>query len=185
MFRKQYIIDKKFQLRTAFRIIGIIIITFIIIIAAASVILTDNNKKINSTISDLNRSMAKEKKIIESLIESAGRNADSAHYQAVSKLVETHLETMALIHTNIQHLNKALRQNRILVTFLIISGMVLGAFLFFYLIRLTHHISGPLYVMTQHMTDIMNGKKPDIRSLRKNDELKEFYQQFSDFIKKK
>jgi hypothetical protein len=37
-------------------------------------------------------------------------------------------------------------------------------------------------VLTQHMNDIMNGKKPNLRALRKNDEFQDFYRQFISFI---
>jgi hypothetical protein len=72
--------------------------------------------------------------------------------------------------------------NRVLFTVMIITGVLLGLGLFLYLIRLTNRISGPLYVLTQHMTDIMNGKKPNLRELRKNDEFQEFYHQFITFL---
>ena len=53
-----------------------------------------------------------------------------------------------------------------------------------YLIRLTNRISGPLYVLTRHMHDIMNGRPPNLRELRKNDEFQEFYREFISFIDK-
>jgi predicted PurR-regulated permease PerM len=183
MPRRKQIIDRKFQLRTTFRIIGIIIIAFILIIAVTGVISTDNNRKINATINDLNRSIEKDKKTVEILIGSAGKNRRTEQERNQDRIIEDHLETIALMHTNILHLKKILNQNRILVSILIITGILLGIILFVYLIRLTNRISGPLYVLTRHMDDIMKGKKPNLRELRKNDEFKEFYHQFITFIK--
>ncbi|OHD65908.1 MAG: hypothetical protein A2176_03630 [Spirochaetes bacterium RBG_13_51_14] len=183
MLRRKNIIDKKFQLKTTFRIIGIIIIAFILIIAITGIISTDNNLKITAAINDLNRSMAKDQKTIEVLIEAAGVKRDNKLDRDYDMIIEDHLETMALMHTNIRHLKKILNQNRILITTMIVTGILLGVGLFVYLIRLTNRISGPLFVLTQHMHDIMNGKKPNLRELRKNDEFQDFYRQFINFIK--
>ncbi|MBN2160918.1 MAG: hypothetical protein JW807_16125 [Spirochaetes bacterium] len=183
MPRRKNIIDKKFQLKTTFRIIGIIIIAFILIIAITGVISTDNNRKITATINDLNRSMEKDKKTVEILIASAGLNRHTPRERDQDRIIEDHLEAIALMHTNILHLQKIINHNRILVTIMIITGVLLGTILFVYLIRLTNRMSGPLFVLTRHMDDIMSGRKPDLRELRKNDEFKDFYHQFVAFIK--
>jgi predicted PurR-regulated permease PerM len=182
MPRRKNIIDKKFQLRLTFRILGIIIIAFILIIAVTGIISTDNNRQISATIKDLNRSMAKDKKTIEVLIASAGLKSNTALDRDHDRIIEEHLESMALMHTNMQQLHKILNQNRAILTVMIITGILLGIGLFAYLIRLTNRMSGPLYVLTQHMNDIMNGKKPNLRALRKNDEFQDFYRQFVSFI---
>ncbi len=182
MARRKTIIDKSFQLRTTFRIIGIIIIAFILIIAVTGIISTDNNRKVSATISDLNRSIDKNKETIEVLIASAGLKRDTMADRDHDRIIEDHLETMALMHTNVEQLRKILARNRILFTVMIATGIILGLGLFIYLIRLTSRMSGPLYVLTQHMDDIMNGRKPNIRDLRKNDEFQEFYNQFIAFL---
>jgi predicted PurR-regulated permease PerM len=182
MPRRKNFIDKKFQLRMTFRILGIIIIAFILVIAVTGIISTDNNRQISATIKDLNRTMVKDKKTIEVFIASAGLKSSTALDRDHDRIIEEHLESMALMHTNMQQLNKILNQNRIILTVMIITGILLGVGLFTYLIRLTSRMSGPLYVLTQHMNDIMNGKKPNLRALRKNDEFQDFYRQFISFI---
>lgn len=182
MARRKTIIDKNFQLKTTFRIIGIIIIAFILIIAVTGIISTDNNRQITATIADLNKAIEKNKKTIEILIASAASKSDTLADRGHDRIIEDHLETMALMHTNVAHLRNILRQNMILFTIMIVTGIFLGFGLFIYLIRLTNRMSGPLYLLTQHMHDIMNGRKPNLRELRKNDEFQEFYNQFITFI---
>jgi hypothetical protein len=182
MARRRTIIDRNFQLKTTFRIIGIIIIAFILIIAVTGIISTDNNRRISATIADLNRSIEKDKKTIDVLIASAGLRRDTMADRDQDRIIEDHLETIALMHTNIDQLKNILNLNRVLFTVMIITGVLLGLGLFLYLIRLTNRMSGPLYVLTQHMTDIMSGRKPNLRELRKNDEFQEFYQQFITFL---
>lgn len=182
MARRITLIDKNFQLKTTFRIIGIIIIAFILIIAVTGIISSDNNRQISATIADLNRSIEKNKKTIETLMASAALKRDTMADRDHDRIIEEHLETIALMHTNVEQLKRILNLNRVLFTVMIITGVVLGLGLFLYLIRLTNRMSGPLYVLTQHMTDIMSGRKPNLRELRKNDEFQEFYRQFITFL---
>jgi hypothetical protein len=182
MHKRKNIIDKGFQLKTTFRIIGIIIIAFMLIIAVTGIISTDNNRKITATINDLGRTIEKDRRAAEILMESAGQNRNTRLEREHDRIIEGHFESMALMHTNIQHLTKILGYNRILFTIMICTGILLGFGLFVYLIRLTGRISGPLYVLKQHMHDIMNGKKPNLHALRKNDEFQDFYREFVSFI---
>jgi predicted PurR-regulated permease PerM len=183
--RRKSLIDKKFQLKTTFRIIGINIIAFIFVIGVTGIISTDNNRKITDAISDLNRSIEKESRTVETLVDSSGNARGSNQTKRDERLIDDHLETVALMHTTIQHLQKITYRNLVLITSMIVTGILLGIFLFIYLIRLTSRISGPIYVLTKHIKDVLAGSKPDLRGLRKHDEFKEFYNQFVEFIRKK
>lgn len=183
--RRSSLINKNFQLKTTFRIIGVIIIAFIFLIALTGIIATNNNRKVTAAISDLNRSIEKEKKTVEKLIETSRDGWSGNREVPEEKIIDSHLETLALMHNNVVHLQRTINLNLLLVSAMIILGILLGVFLYLYLIRLTHRISGPIYVLTRHMQDIMENREPNIRELRKNDEFKEFYAQFVAFIKRK
>jgi hypothetical protein len=43
---------------------------------------------------------------------------------------------------------------------------------------LTHRISGPLFVLTRHLGILAEGRYPEVRGLRKSDELDYFYTAF-------
>ncbi len=180
MKRTRFLIDTNFQLKTTFRILGVIIIAFILIIAVTGLISMDNNGAISSSIKDLEGLMAKDRDMIERLIAAAGQRGalDPGH----DGLIADHLETMALMQKNAERLKEILGLNRLLVTVTILAGVVMALVLFAYLIVITHRISGPLYVLSRHMRDIMEGREPDLRDLRKNDEFKDFYRQFIDFL---
>lgn len=61
-----------------------------------------------------------------------------------------------------------------LLVAVIIAGFAMG------LVGLvvTHRIAGPVYVMTHYMTALSKGSFPPIRPLRRNDELKNFFERF-------
>ncbi|MBN2079106.1 MAG: hypothetical protein JW838_09065 [Spirochaetes bacterium] len=180
MKRTRFLIDSNFQLKTTFRILGVIIIAFILIIAATGVISMDNNREISAAITDFEKLMARDRDTIETLISSAG--SKGALGPGHEGIIADHLETMALMQKNAERLKSILGLNRLLVTVMILTGIVLALVLFAYLIVITHRISGPLYVLSRHMRDIMEGREPDLRDLRKNDEFKDFYRQFIDFL---
>ncbi len=45
-------------------------------------------------------------------------------------------------------------------------------------ILITHRVAGPLYVMGLYMNQLHQGRYPPVRALRKNDELKGFFERF-------
>ena len=50
------------------------------------------------------------------------------------------------------------------------------------LIRKTHRVSGPIYVISNFMREIIAGKRPHLRPLREHDELKDFYELFKQMV---
>lgn len=182
--RRTYLVDRKFQLGTTFRVIGFIIIVFMIIIAVTGIISTDNNRKIAGTINDLNRSIAREKKTIEALMEAAGMRRNGNLTGNRHHIIDEHMETTALMLDNVRSLRTIMNQNLVIITVMVVTGVLAGIVLFLYLIRLTNRIAGPIYVLGRHMDDVLKGNKPNLRALRRDDELKEFYRQFVEFIEK-
>lgn len=182
MLRRKAIIDKNFQLKTTFRIIGIFIIAFILVIAVTGIISTDNNRTITGAIDDLNRHIERDKKTADQLAAAAMQKREAVLAPAREQLLRDHLETIALMQEQVNDLRKSLGRNSMLFTLMIVSGVLLGVFLFIYLIRLTGRMSGPLFLLSRHMDNVINGRDPDLHELRKNDEFKDFYRQFISFL---
>jgi hypothetical protein len=64
--------------------------------------------------------------------------------------------------------------------------LIASTFGFFYLLFVlaSHRIAGPLAVMTRYMSEFASGKYPQIRELRKSDELKEFFEVFKTAVER-
>ena len=72
--------------------------------------------------------------------------------------------------------------NKILL-FLIFGLIIVHSIVLYVLIiRKTHRISGPIYVMSMYIEEIIKGKLPNPRPLRDNDELKDFYELFKKMV---
>lgn len=60
------------------------------------------------------------------------------------------------------------------------TGVGLCVFLFFYGIRMTHRVAGPLHKVTVVLEHLRDGRFEELRPLRKGDSLQEFYDHFCD-----
>ncbi len=172
--RKQYIVDKKFQLRTTFSVIGIVFIIIAIIIGAIGVNITMNNTRLAHIVEIQDN-------IVEALIAYAQSSEGTSQKVAIKNIAGDHFN-------NIKSIREIIKTNNILLMILIAFILLQGFVLYVILIRKTHKIAGPIFVMRNYMQDIIDGKLPDPRPLRKNDELKDFYDHFTkmvDSLKKK
>lgn len=168
--RKQYIIDKKFQLKTTFSIIGIVSIITAFIIGAIATSVVYNNEKIDNIHAIENN--------IFDFLTSPQINADGpVYHQAIKQIIQNHNQNMTT-------LRNIIRFNKILLIALIVIIITEGVTLYVLLIRKTHRISGPIFVMSNYMRQLINGNYPTTRPLRNNDELQDFYVLFLQLIDK-
>ncbi len=75
-------------------------------------------------------------------------------------------------------------RNFYLVTIILAAVLIQSVILFYYLILVTHRISGPIYVISRHIDEILEGHHPEFRALRDKDEFKEFYEKFILMVEK-
>jgi len=166
--RKQYIIDKKFQLKTTFSIIGVVSIITAIIIGAIAASIVYNNVKIQN-IYEI------EDNIVHFLTSRPMTVEDKAFAGAMRDIAKNHSD-------NMETLSRIITYNRILMVILVISILAQSVILYILLIRKTHKISGPIFVMSNYMKEIIDGKFPSPRPLRDRDELKNFYNLFTKMV---
>lgn len=167
--RKKYIIDKSFQLKTAFSIIGVVAAVSLIILSTIAASVVYNNEKINNIYQIEDN--------IFQLMQSVNiSGAEDATYKTtIEMLTKNHIN-------NLQNINKLASFNRYLLAAMIICVIIQGFILFIMIIKITHRIAGPIYVMSNYIKDMIKGTMPDPRPLRDKDELKIFYKLFIDLV---
>ncbi len=188
-YRKQYMIDKKFQLKKSFSIIGSVSIIIAIVIITAGTIITLNSRKIaknntsiiNNTKSIRNNIEIQQNNLIEYSLMPHGKD-NTAVKKGPNDLITDYNRSMDMLNKSIKSNEDMLISNNDIVNvniwlfIIIILVTVIGiAILFLQLIRETHRISGPIFVMKRYIKEILDGKSPDMRDLREKDDLKEFY----------
>jgi len=167
--RKKLIIDKRFQLKTAFAVIGVVTAASLVLLSAISASVVYNNEKI-SNIYQIEDSIFQQMQVVN--INSA---ADDGYQDTLARLTGLH-------ENNLNTINRIASNNRMLLVALVLCVLVQGLVLYMLVIRMTHRISGPVYVMSNYFRDIIDGKLPDPRPLRQKDELKDFYELFKELV---
>jgi nitrate/nitrite-specific signal transduction histidine kinase len=194
--RKQYIIDRKFQLRQTFSVIGIIFVIVAIIIGIIGTSAAINNRQLakisthnGAIVNNLESVMQLQDDILETLMTWTRNPAIKPSGNVVKEIAQVHYKNLntikgdvGTIKSNIGHINRIIRLNTILLVTIVILVLLQGAVLFAVMIRKTHRISGPMYVMSGYMKEIADGKLPRVRPLRKNDEFQDFYALFSRMV---
>ena len=167
--RKKYVVNKKFQLRTTFSVIGVIFVVLALLVALAGINLLDVNKRISNMI-EINKAIA-------DTLAAPTPDASVAEYQNYVRMQNLHDQ-------NKKNLDDMIKFNTILISVIIIVVFVQGFVLFYILIRQTHRIAGPMYVMTNYMRQIIDGRIPEhIRALRKNDFFQDSYDVFREMVR--
>jgi uncharacterized membrane protein YidH (DUF202 family) len=181
--RKQVLINKKFQLRTAFAILGIKIVVVSILVCIIGVYALYQSKKISNIVEI-------EDNIVQVLslpvVMPTPSSEDETEEEAAQKAENLQKMTLQMAQNhdnNMKQLRRMITINQMLIWGIVAVIFIQGIILFFVLIRQTHRIAGPLYVMTVYMKSIIDGKIPEhIRPLRDRDLLKDFYSVFQDMV---
>ncbi len=179
--RKQKIIDKKFQLHTTYSFMSIFFILIAIIIITVGINYYNDNKKIEKIVEEQNSIMNGQTEIIKSMLQIINIK-NGGNYELKTKIREKSDSNSISMKNNIDLIKNLTQRNNLIFLIIIVFLIATGFILYPVLIRKTHKISGPIYLMSEYIRDVMNGKYPDLRPLRKKDELKEFYQLFSRLI---
>jgi len=171
--RKKYILDKKFQLKLSMRAIILPLITTLAIFAVliyfaghTNQLINENNKNITAII-DTQDSMFDMFMAIPAL-----QDPNNPIVKKCDAAFKDNLKITNKINDNHEEMKK---NSRIVLYILIVMAVVQTAIIFFQFIFFSHKISGPIYVMTNYLRECRSGKRPEFRSLRKHDELREFY----------
>lgn len=196
--RKQYVVDKKLQLKYTYSIIGAssMIIGFIIAIFAIYAAynngrLQRNNENLNNLILNHTNIIAIQDNIVQAMITYSQNVNDFTQRKAISDVYERHSANMKTLDSNVGVFREIIQNNEntifynyiliaIIACFVIIQGLVLH----YLLIRKTNRIAGPIHVMSNHMRNIIKGNIPKtVRDIRKDDELRDFYSLFAEMVR--
>ncbi|MCU0821095.1 MAG: hypothetical protein MUC95_01315 [Spirochaetes bacterium] len=169
--RKKVLLDKKFQLSISFKAVILPLVTILII---GSMLLYFANKNTKYT----NAIVANQDRIMDVFLSTPALQSDNT-------IIQTGQETFK---NNIGMLEEIRKNSEFVLYFIVVMLVVQSLIIFAIFIFITHRISGPIFVMARYLREVREGKVPTVRSLRKKDELKEFFgelQETVDYLKKK
>ena len=190
--RRQYLLNRKFQLRYTFSVLGFMFIVTAIIIglieinaAYNNVSMTDISDKNEDLIKKLESNMLSHDSIISATLTWVQNPKTMPSKEITKEISQTHYKELQSTKANISVLkeNTAVIQNIIdlntmLIVVIVLIVVVQSITFYVMMIRKTHKIAGPAYLMTKYCKEIADGKKPEIRDLRVGDELQELFETF-------
>ena len=116
---------------------------------------------------------------------------DDVYKKAIKEVANNHITNMKKLKSIMASNEVIMKSNAdimklntyllIAIIILIIAGTIV---LYIQLIRRTHRVSGPIFVMTMYMKEVLKGNFPEMRKLRDKDELRDFYELFKEMIAK-
>jgi nitrogen fixation/metabolism regulation signal transduction histidine kinase len=157
--RKQYVLDKKFQYGIAMKAVIFPLLTLILISTVLIYFAADNNRNIEF----INSNQAS---IIDTFLSLP---------QLVNPKNPVTKDATAKFEQNLGKSREIQKNSRIVLYFLIAMTIIQTVVIFTLSIFYSHKISGPIFVITRYLRDIRDGKKIQMRPLRKSDEFQEFY----------
>jgi hypothetical protein len=171
--RKKYVLDKKFQFSISIKAIILPLLTTLTISAVLLYFADKNNDLITINNKHINNIIENQVKMIDIFLETPVlqnsknpqiKNSEVTFKQNINQLRKISVNSVAVTK------NAVMVFNFLLIMTFLQTIIIFGMFIFY-----THKVSGPIHVMTNQLRKIRSGKDPDYRALRKNDHLKDFY----------
>lgn len=182
--RKKNIIDKKIQFNTAITASAISLLSSLLITLLFFFSATKNNQEIEVIVKELKKSVKTEDSIIKAFIQFASTIKNDKYELITDKVMADHNKSIASINGTLETLESHVKRNFSIFIVIALIGLLQAIAIYYILIRITHRIAGPVYVMKKILKDVNAGRKPDIKSLRKNDGLGEFYDELIKTVNK-
>ncbi len=182
--RKQVIIDKKFQLKTTFSIIFVVIVVFGVLMAIVSATAIYNNSKLENAVINQKRVLSGQYEAFSGLLVLSRQEHCTLDQinRAADEMADKVDRSQQMSNETITAMEGIIVWNYVLI--FIIAGIVVlqCAVMFIVIIRKTHRIIGPAKLMTSQMYELAAGKVPDLRPLREDDELQDLYVAFGRLV---
>ncbi|PKL17691.1 MAG: hypothetical protein CVV49_09880 [Spirochaetae bacterium HGW-Spirochaetae-5] len=180
MKKRQIIVNRKFQFNIAasFAAVSAAIMTIVIILLSS--VLISNNFKLEEIAQNQKILAGTQTEIFKTLIAlSSSKNLKNFHISA-SMIEKDNMNTGILLNRNNESIQNITERNKSLIVMLIFSAIIQSILIFYLMIKRSHRISGPLFLLNRYIEDMKNGGYPEIRPLRTNDDFHDLFDNFRD-----
>lgn len=182
MKKRQIIVNREFQFSMAFSFAALsaLIMTFVIIILAA--LLMSNNSKLRNISLNQQQLADSQTEIFKTLIGIAGAKDIKKLHISASPVKRDNEKNRALISNNNLMIQDITLMNNRIIAMLIISAVIQSVIIFYIMLKRSHRISGPLFLLNRYIDEIKKGSYPEIRPLRANDDFHELFDNFREMV---
>lgn len=184
MKKRQIIINRKFQYNIAGSFAAVSAATMTVIIIMLSAVLILNNLKLDEIARDQQTLAATQVEIFKTLVAlSSSKNLKNFHISA-SVIEKDNINTEAMFNQNNEKIKNITERNNSLIVMLIISAIMQSVIIFYLMIKRSHRISGPVFLLNRYIEDMKRGEYPEIRPLRIKDDFHDLFNNFRDLADK-
>ncbi|MDH7555139.1 MAG: hypothetical protein QHH74_15970 [Spirochaetota bacterium] len=176
--KRSIIINRYYQLKTAFGVAGLLALCISILFIITGSVLVWNNHSLARAMArqiDLQKVQDDILKSIEML--SKYGNRKHLIFEAYKAIGDLQKNSEALKESN-ELLKRSIAINKYLLWINGLLGIALVVAVFIVVVRRTHRVAGPMFLLKRYMNEIIEGKVPKIRPLRKGDEFKDVFDTF-------
>jgi methyl-accepting chemotaxis protein len=180
--KRKILINKYYQLKTSFGVAGLFALSMGILFIISSSMLVWNNISIAKAMTHQMDLQKVQEDILQS-IEMLAKygNKKNLIFEAYKAIGDLKKNTDSLKESN-ELLRRSIAVNQYLMWINGILGVALIIAVFAIVLRRTHRVAGPMFLMKRYMNDIIQGRVPEIRVLRKDDEFKDVFETFVSMI---
>jgi len=175
MKRNKKLVNVRFQLSAAIKISAFSLSAFVVISLILGMLSFRNSHEIVTNMTELEKAVTVEKNLVKAFTVFARRVEGNGLSLYSNKIFSDHEESMKTIDRFVDLTKTIAFQNYITLAAIIVVGLVQIIALFVFMIRFTHRVSGPEYVLEKHLDDMLSGREPDFRPLRDKDALAGIY----------
>ncbi len=182
MKKRQIIVNRKFQFSMAFSFAALsaLIMTVVIIILAA--LLISNNSKLRDISLNQQQLADSQTEIFKTLIGiAAAEDIKKLHISTSAVKLDNEKNQELIRHNNAMIQDITLMNNRI-IALLIISAVLQSVIIFYIMLKRSHRISGPLFLLNRYIDEMKRGEFPEIRPLRANDDFHDLFDNFRELV---
>lgn len=184
MSKRHIIVNRKFQINIAVSFAVITALTMTVIIVIISSVLILNNIKLDKITRNQHTLAETSGEIFKSLIGLSEAKKLRNMHLSTKLLIEDNEKTGILIEQNIEEIRKITERNEILIMVLIISAIIQSAIVFYLMLKRSHRISGPIFLLNRYINELKSGNTPVIRPIRAHDDFHELFDNFRELVEK-
>ncbi len=178
MKKRQIIVNRKFQLHIAASFAAVSAITMAAIIIMLSAVLILNNIMLEGITKNQQTLSSTQGEIFKTLIAlSTSKNLQNVHI-STTELQHDNNSTKTLLDQNNEKIQNITERNKNLILILIVSAIIQSIIVFYLMLRRSHRISGPVFLLNRYIDELKSGGNPEIRPLRTNDDFQDLFTNF-------
>lgn len=164
----------------SFAALSALIMTVVIIILAA--LLISNNSKLRDISLNQQQLADSQTEIFKTLIGiAAAEDIKKLHISTSAVKLDNEKNQELIRHNNAMIQDITLMNNRI-IALLIISAVLQSVIIFYIMLKRSHRISGPLFLLNRYIDEMKRGEFPEIRPLRANDDFHDLFDNFRELV---